>query len=104
MSMIMIHPEQLYQMIAGAAVVASKTTAMMMGGCSDMMLKTQAYAKYGNKTVKKWHKDGLLHPKRQGTCVYYPVIELMVASQSEIVNRLTPNALDEIRMAINEFM
>ena len=100
--MIIIHPEQMHNLLAGAAIIAAKTTAMMMGCDKDMILKTSAYAKYGNKTVRKWHKAGLLHPKRVGTCVYFPVIELLLASQAEMVNRLTPMANDEIRAYLLE--
>ena len=64
----------------------------MMGHDKEMMLQKTAYAKYGNKTVKKWHKAGLLHPKRIEGCVYFPAIELLLASQTEMVNRLTPMA------------
>ena len=98
--MTLIHPEQMHSMLAGAAIIGAKTAAMMMGSCSSMMIRKEAYEKYGNKTVKKWHKEGLLHPekRRNGSydSVYFPVIELMLASQSELVNRLTPMANDEI--------
>ena len=100
--MILLHQEQINNLIAGAAIVGAKTAAIMMGGCKDMILKKDAYAKYGNKTVKKWHKEGLLHPKRSGTCVYFPTIELMIASQAEQVSRITPNASDEIRIAFEQ--
>ena len=97
--MILIHPEQMHNLIAGAAIIAAKTTAMMMGHGQDkdMMLQKTAYAKYGNKTVKKWHRAGLLHPKRVDGCIYFPAVELLVASQAEMVNRLTPMAKDELR-------
>ena len=100
--MILIHPEQMRNLLAGAAIVAAKTTAMMMGHDRDMMLQKQAFARYGNKTVKKWHKSGQLHPKRIGGCVYFPVVELLIASQAEMVNRLTPMASDEIKDFIIE--
>ena len=97
--MILIHPEQMHNLLAGAAIIAAKTTAMMLGHGhdKDIMLQKTAYAKYGNKTVKKWHKSGLLHPKRVEGCIYFPVIELLIASQTEIVNRLTPMAQGELR-------
>ena len=94
--MILIHPEQMRNLLVSAAVVATRTTAMMMGQDKDMMLQKQAYARYGNKTVKRWHKAGLLHPKRVDRCVYFPAIELLIASQSEMMNRLSPMASDEI--------
>ena len=99
--MLIIHPEQMYNLLAGAAIVGAKTATMMMGGCQDLMIQKEAYAKYGNKTIKKWHKEGLLHPKRvhfgNGTRIYYPVIELLIASQSEVVSKLTSNASSEIQ-------
>jgi len=104
--MIVFHPEQIHSLIASAAIIGAKTAMEVMGGCKDMMIQKEAYAKYGNKTVKKWHKAGLLHPKRVenwgSKYIMYPVIELIVASQSEIASRLTPNASGEIVAWLNE--
>ena len=97
--MIAIHPEQLRNLITGAAIVAAKTTAQIMGGCADVMLMKNAKAKYGHGNVKKWHKSGYLHPKRgDDGCIYFPVVELMIASKTDEIQRLlTPNASEEIR-------
>lgn len=96
--MITIHTEQLHNLVAGAAFVAARTASMMMGGSDkNMLLQKQAYARYGNKTVKRWHKAGLLHPKRIDGCIYFPAIELLVASQTEMINSLTPMASDEVK-------
>ena len=104
--MLIIHPEQMYNLLAGAAIVGAKTATMMMGGCQDLMIQKEAYAKYGNKTIKKWHKEGLLHPKKMKNgsydSVYYPVIELLIASQSEVVSKLTPNASSETQEYLME--
>jgi hypothetical protein len=94
--MIVMHEEQMHGLIAGAAIIGAKTAAMMMGAREDVMLQKEAYSRYGNRAVKRWHKAGLLHPKRVDGCIYFPAVELMIASQTELVNRLTPSADAEI--------
>jgi hypothetical protein len=70
----------------------------MMGANPDMTLQKHAYAKYGNRKVKEWHKAGKLHPRRDNGRVWYPAVELMLAAQGDTLNllALTPAARDEL--------
>jgi len=95
--MILIHPEQIQNLLAGAAIIGAKSALITHGIEKGFLPQKHAYAKYGEKFVRKWQKSGLLHPKRMDRFICYPTIELLVASQTEMVNRLTPMALDEIR-------
>jgi len=100
--MIVFHPEQIHSLIAGAALVGAKSALITHGIETGFLPRKHAYERYGEKFVKKWHKLGLLHPNRIDRIIYYPVIELLIASHSEMVSRLTPNAADEIRMAFEK--
>ena len=101
MSMTILHPEQLHKLLASSAIIGAKTAAMMMGHTKDMIMQKEAYARYGNRTVKKWHKAGLLHPKREqnggSRYIMFPLVELILASQAEITSKLSPMAKDEMR-------
>jgi len=100
--MIAIHPEQLRNLLTGAAIIAAKTTAQIMGGSKDMVLMKDANKRYGHKSVRRWRKSGFLHPKRSDNgCIYIPASELMIANYTEEVQRITPNANDEIRQFLN---
>ena len=92
-----LHQEQFNNALKAAAIVSTTTNLINFGYEKDRLLQKTAYARFGSKNVKRWHKSGLLHPKRQNGCIYYPTIELVLAQQRETLNILTPNAQEEIR-------
>ena len=94
--MIYLHQEMINNIIYSNIFLSAQTFAIMLGFEKGNILQKDAYARFGNKDVKRWHKAGLLHPKRIDGCIYFPLIELYMARYSEIIACVSPNASREI--------
>jgi len=92
----MLHQEHFNNIINCVVRMCVQTSSIMFGNEKGDIMQKEAFAKFGNKQVKKWHKAGLLHPQRKNGCIYYPLIELYMAVQRELITKITPCACGEI--------